>query len=39
MMGGIRGGVRQSISTISTIIPSVPGWADAGFSNQFHFCS
>lgn len=36
-----EGGGRQghSISTISTIIPSVPAWADAGFSNQFHFHS
>lgn len=33
------GGQGQSISTISTIIPSVPAWAEAGFPNQFHFHS
>lgn len=33
------GGQGHSISTISTIIPSVPAWADVGFSNQFHFHS
>lgn len=37
--GGRGGGPRRSISTISTIIPSVPVWAGAGFSNQFHFHS
>lgn len=34
-----EGGQGHSISTISTIIPSVPAWAEAGFSNQFHFHS
>lgn len=33
------GGEGSSISTISTIIPSVPAWAGVGFSNQFHFHS